>query len=142
MKKIILSLVIAPILGLLFFSCSSDDGGNSLTSGNLAGKWNFSRQGQIVDGKEVMMAYEGNEVGCPKDYIHIKSNNELLIGDYDSEVIPCELFYFYGNWTRNGNSIVLDDGDIEIYGEIQILTSTMLKIKLDDYLILEFIRSS
>jgi lipocalin-like protein len=140
MKKIIILLVIAPILGLLLFSCSSDDGGNSSYSSNsekILGKWNFSRQGEIIDGEEVMVAYEGNEVGCHKDYIQFKANNELQFGDYDSEVMPCEFFIYYGYWTKNGNTIIIDDGEFEVTGEILILTTTTLKIKFDNSLILE-----
>jgi len=129
MKKVSILFVSALALGMVFTSCNKDEDSSSTPAASLEGKWNFSKDGGIVGGQEVLVDYDGNEAGCTKDYIMINTNGTITSVDYDSFDAPCELFTDSMTWTRSGNIITVTDG-VDVYTqEILSLTSTELKVK-------------
>ncbi|WP_396161330.1 lipocalin family protein [Flavobacterium sp.] len=144
MKKTILLFVSILFLGLSLNSCDSDDSGSS-TSGNIVGKWEFSKQGTIVSGSEVLTNYE--HASCGKDSFRFLADNSMI--DYYYEDNPTNGFcYDYtdeATWTKDGNTITINygAGDVTV-AEILILNETTLKVKSTDEFgeisIAEFIR--
>ena len=128
MKKLTKTLVILFIASLSLVSCNDDD--ENVFSGNLLGKWNYSKEGEIVNGQEVLTNYE-HETGCAKDNVEFKSNGTFVNTDYFGD--NCVEDQAEGTYTRNGNTIVASS-----YGEsttltIKQLNSTMLKITYQDF---------
>lgn len=126
MKKTIIFFVFA--LGSLLFypSCSSDN--NSSDSISLVGKWNFSKMSTVINGAASPETdYEGNESGCPKDFVVFKLGDIYNEGDYDGTA--CILDTYVGTWVKNGNVITITEGNEVFSAEIVSLTSSVLKVK-------------
>ena len=106
-------------LGLFGTSCSDDDNdGESLAP--LVGKWNISKVGTIVG---------GNETGCDKDFIQLKSDNTVEEGNYDSTIDPCALFTDEGIYSRSHNNLTRVVDGITTTQDIMNLTLNELKLK-------------
>jgi len=126
MKKLIVLIVFALVSGMNFTSCSSDD--DSTPSASIVGKWNYSKMSTIVNGvPSPEIDWEGNEPGCPKDYVEFKTGGVLNEGDYLGS--NCELNTFVGTWSQNGNNITITEGPISLSAEIISVTSSSLKFK-------------
>lgn len=143
MKKRILLFVSIVSLSLTFNSCSKDDDNGSSTSGNIAGKWIYLKQGEIVGGEEVLYPYE-NSCSSENDFTQIYSNGTLRDVYYNS---ACSESIDNATWTRSGNMITVSYGPGESStSEIIELTSTKLKVKFydevdDTYYLTEFVRN-
>ena len=119
MKKILtLCLGIA-----MFTSCSSDDDSSS-SSSSIVDSWEYSKEGAIVSGQEVLADYE-NDCASKKDYIQFNENGTLGDFYYWSD---CEEDYTAGSWSQNGNTVTVTmDGETQT-ATILDLTSTTLKV--------------
>ncbi len=134
MKKLSILTLSLVALSMSFVSCSKDDNNGSTTSGNLVGKWEYSKEGAVQNGQEYLVAYMGNETGCSKDYIDVTATSVADV-DYDSTDNPCEMFTDTYSYTRTGNTITMTVSGMEVISTIVTLTSTELKIKdADGYL--------
>jgi hypothetical protein len=128
MKKLIILFVFALVSGLNFTSCSSDDDDDSSSSSSIIGKWNFSKVSTTINGVTTPeIDFEGNESGCPKDFIEFKTGGILIEGDYsestcDFTSIPC-------TWVQSGSTITITEADFVFTAEIISLSSTVLKVK-------------
>ena len=129
MKKAIIFFVFTLVLGMSFPSCSSSD--DPSNSASIVGKWNFSKMSAVVNGvPSPEMDYDGNESGCPKDYLEFKSGGVYNEADYDGS--SCILDIYAGTWVQNGNTITITEGTDVITAEIVSITSTVLKLKASE----------
>ncbi|MET0759750.1 MAG: lipocalin family protein [Flavobacterium sp.] len=133
MKKFTLLFVSVLTIGLTISSCSKDDDDDD---GSLEGKWNFSKEGAVAGGQEILVDYSGNEAACTKDYITFNTGGTVTEVDYDSFDTPCEVFTDNGTWVRTNNTITITTGGESYSAEILNLTSSELKIKdIDGYIV-------
>ena len=124
MKQIKIALFSMLALGLTLTSCGDDDSKSNNTP-SLVGKWTYSKEGEIVDGKETLRDYE-HTTGCSKDYVEITATT---LTDVDYEGSVCTEHKDAAPYVKNGNSIVvMFDGEPQT-AEIVTLTATTLKIK-------------
>lgn len=136
MKKFTVLFVSVLTIGLTFSSCSKDDD----DAGSLEGKWNFSKEGAVAGGQEILVDYSGNEAGCTKDYTTFSADGTVTDVDYDSFDTPCEVFTDNGTWVRTNNTITITSGGETFSAEILNLTSSELKVKDTDGYIVVFTR--
>lgn len=95
--------VFALLVGLVFFSCSSDDSGNTFSEAQIIGKWNLL--GMTVDGG----AFEDYNHDCltEKDFQQFFSNHELSFNGYNSD---CELTENeISLWALKGNKLIVSN---------------------------------
>lgn len=137
MKKFTVLFVSVLTIGLTISSCSKDDGDGA---GSLEGKWNFSKEGVVAGGQEMLVDYSGNEAGCTKDYVTFSAGGTFADVDYDSFETACEMFTDNGTWVKSNNTITITSGGSTDSAEILSLTSSELKIKDADGYILLFTR--
>lgn len=126
-------------LGLLSISCNTDDNEGE-TLAPLAGKWNVSQVGTIVDGQEILIDAPQNESGCNKDYLNLKSDNTLEEGDYDSTLAPCAIYTKQGIYSRSHNNLTTAVEGVSTTKDIMNLTLTELKLKDADDAIIVYVR--
>lgn len=124
MKKRILLFAFVLTSLLTFNSCSSDDNSPS-TSGNIVGKWEYYKEGEIVNGNEYLDLYV-HSAGCTKDYSEFKSDG-TFVDYYYNDV--CSLNTDSGTYSKVGDILTRDDGfDAQQYTILQLDNST-LKVK-------------
>ena len=124
MKKIVL---FAALLAVGFTSCSKDDD-NAKAVSELIGKWEFSQEGTIFMGNELLEPYEHME-GCAKDYLEFSATT---VADHSFYGATCSEEIAIEAYTRVGNTItILDDGETHTV-EILQLNNTTLKLKVTD----------
>ncbi|MBS1535255.1 MAG: lipocalin family protein [Bacteroidetes bacterium] len=117
-----ISILVVFIFGIT--SCSSDS--SSKQSAALAGKWQYSQTGTLVDNEEVLTDYE-HSAGCTKDYIEILSTNVIKSHEYDTD---CSETLKTGTISRSNNTVSITyPGEPAFSGEILELTATKLKVK-------------
>lgn len=109
------------LVTLSLVSCSKNDDGPS-TSGNLVGKWEFFKEGEVIDGKEYLELYE-HEAGCSKDYVEFTADGTSIEGEYNED---CTLDTYESIYVKSGNTITVEDGQ-----SVQILQldGSTLKVK-------------
>lgn len=139
MKNLKIVLFSVLTMGLVLTSCSDDDNKGNDTSANLEGKWEFTREADVIDGQEEWADYE-HMAGCTKDYIEVTAT---VVKDFIYDGAECTETVYEDAYVRNGNMIVMDGVQMEILE----LTSTKLKIKStevfedqEDIYITEFVR--
>lgn len=120
MKKLALLFVSVVTLGIT--SCSSDD---KVTEAELQGKWEYSQQGTVIAGQEVLTVYP-HTANCQKDYVQI---SETTFVDHKFTSEECLENTTTRTYTRSGNTISTTAAGQTLTGEIMNLTSTSLKIK-------------
>ncbi len=120
MKKLALLFVSVLTIGLT--SCSSDD---KVTEASFEGKWEYSQQGTVIAGQEVLTVYPHTQ-GCPKDYLQINATTSV---DHKFTTDECLEDTTTRTYTRNGNTISTTAAGQTITGEIVNLTETTLKLK-------------
>ncbi|TDD98752.1 lipocalin family protein [Flavobacterium cellulosilyticum] len=126
MKKIKLLFVTVLVLSVFFSSCTKDEGPVDMAL--VIGKWNFNKtsftQGVITTAES---EYSGNEAGCSKDYIEIKSGGVAKAGDYTS---GCVLSQQEGTWVANGNSLKVTVTGSSLGGDFQVVSVTNTEMVL------------
>jgi hypothetical protein len=103
------------------------------------GIWKYNREGYVVEGKEVLTQYSGNEDGCGKDKSEFTNNGVIIDSYYTS---ACERVDHPGTYTKSGNTIVAtfpESGNSFTFTILK-LSSTILKVKNSDGYILEFVK--
>jgi hypothetical protein len=123
MKKIIALL----FLSLSIIGCSKDDASENTTSTSIEGKWQFYKEGGIVNGQEVLTDYQ-HSTGCTKDYTEILTGGVLKDHYFNSS---CTESVDTGNWVKNNTTLTLTyPGETPTNAEILELTATTLKVKI------------
>lgn len=127
MKKI--SMAIALLLGMGFFSSCTSDDNEGQTLAPLAGKWDLSKIGTSGGGVETLIDAPQNQSGCERDYIELKLDNTVNEGDYDSTVSPCALTIESGIYSRSHNNLTRVVGEQTKVQDIVNLTFNELKLR-------------
>ncbi|MBF4517897.1 lipocalin family protein [Flavobacterium sp. ANB] len=118
--------VLALGLGMFATSCSSDDNeGETIVP--IEGKYNLSKQGIIVDGKEQLGDAPANQPGCNGDYLDLRISNAAVIGDYQGT--NCSLTETTGTYARSHNDLTISIGGVSTTSDIMNLTNKELKLK-------------
>ena len=127
MKKLKIVLFSVFAMGLTLTSCSDDDssGGNA----SIEGKWEYFKEGMSANGQEVLTDWEHTE-GCNKDYIEINDDGTYTDVYYYGE--NCETDTETGTWERDGNNITVDFDGETMTGKIAKLTSSELRIEVEE----------
>ena len=120
MKK--LALLFISVLTLTTTSCGDD---NEITAAELDGKWEYSQQGTVIAGQEVLTVYN-HEVGCTKDFIQISATT---IVDHKFTTSECLENVTTRAYTRSGNTVSSTIQGQTVNAEIINLTATSLKLK-------------
>ena len=120
MKK--LALLFVAVLAVGVTSCSKDD---DAAGASLEGKWEYAKEGGIIQGQEVLTAYQ-HAAGCTKDFALITATT---IVDTDYYGADCLEETYTAAYTRNGNTITITEGGEIFTGTILQLDNTTLKIK-------------
>jgi hypothetical protein len=122
-KSLLLALTLS--IGLFTTSCSSDDNeGETLVP--LEGKWDLSKTGIVVGGTEQLSDPVENQSGCNKDYIELKVDNTINVGDYGTS---CTLTVQSGIYSRSHNNITTVVNGVTKTQDIVNLTLKELKVK-------------
>ena len=120
MKK--LALLFVAVLAVGVTSCSKDD---DAAGASLEGKWEYSKEGGIIQGQEVLTPWQ-HAAGCTKDFTLITATT-IVNSEFSGS--DCSEYNDTETYTRNGNTITVNrDGDI-FTGTILQLDNTTLKIK-------------
>ena len=128
MKNRSILLALALTFGLFATSCSDDDNeGETIVP--LAGKWNITQVGSVVNGQEVLVDAPQNQAGCDKDFLELKTDNSLNQGDYDSTIAPCTLFTDTGIYSRSHNDLTTVIDGVTKVQDIVNLTLNELKLR-------------
>lgn len=141
MKKITIFCLSMLAVAFSLTSCNKDDNSGSGDAAGIQGKWTYHKEGGMFEGEEILMAYEGNEEGCAKDYITIGATS-FVETDYDSFDAPCEVFTYEASYVKSGNtlSVTWPDEETPETFEIVTLTNSELKIKNASGYVLVFVR--
>jgi hypothetical protein len=125
-KRIFFGLLLC--MGLFAGSCSSDDNeGETLIP--LEGKWDLSKTGTVVEGTEKLIDAPENQSGCNKDYLELKLDNTVNVGDYSSAVSACALTVQSGIYSRSHNNLTMVINGVSKTQDIVNLTFKELKLR-------------
>lgn len=125
MKNLKLVLFSVLTMGLVLASCSDDDSKGNDTSASLEGKWEYTREADVIEGQEFWNDYEHMQ-GCSKDFIEISATK---VKDVYFDGAECTENSSEDTYVRNGNNLTITslEGNVQI--EILTLSSTTLKVK-------------
>ncbi len=128
MKKLVVTSIVFLMVLIGAASCDKDEDSETANTGAaLEGKWQYSKEGEIVNGKEVLVDYVP-ETGCSKNYIEFLPKN-VFKGHYFYNP-NCQEDVYTATWTKNNNSVVFSSpGEPNFTEEILELTNTTLKLK-------------
>ena len=125
-RSLLLALTLS--IGLFTTSCSNDDNeGETLVP--LEGKWDLSKTGTVINGTENLIDAPQNANNCRKDYIELKLDNTINVGDYDSTVSACALTVQSRIYSRSHNNITTVVNGVTKTQDIVNLTLKELKVK-------------
>ena len=125
-KRILLGLLLC--IGLTTTSCSNDDNeGETLVP--LSGKWDLSKTGTVINGTETLTDAAENQSGCNKDYLELKLDNTVNVGDYSSVVSACALTVQSGIYSRSHNNLTTVVNGVSKTQDIVNLTLKELKLR-------------
>ena len=128
MKNRKILYVLALSFGLFAASCSNDDNdGETLIP--IEGKYNLRQVGAVVNGQEVLTDAPQNAEGCNGDYLQLKIDNTLIVGDYDNTVTACALTETGGIYSRSHNDLTTVINNITQTQDIMNLTNKELKLR-------------
>ena len=112
------------MLSFFLFSCKKNEGSDSQTQ--LEGKWIYSKEGEIINGQELLVDYQHSE--CGKDFMEFKSNGQGTSGAFFKSLTCNEDIQSF-TWSRKNNTITITiEGETESE-DILSLTQTQLKTK-------------
>ena len=130
MKKISVLFVSILILGIIFTSCSNDEGPVDMAL--IEGKWNFNKSTATSSGITIPFPtqYFKNEEGCNKDYVDILKGGTVKYGDYS---LNCAFVGKDGTWTQSGNTITIRVSGTTLDGTFNVtsLTANELILKYE-----------
>lgn len=115
------------LVGLSLISCNNDDE-NSSTS--IVGKWEYFKEGFVVDGQEILEDYD-HAVGCNKDTAQYNSNGTLQEVYYSNDGSGCVEESDTNSYTISGNTITVNFGSESLTGTFSI-SNNILKIRYTD----------
>ncbi|MBF4506143.1 lipocalin family protein [Flavobacterium sp. JLP] len=125
-RSLLLALILS--VGLFTTSCSSDDNeGETLVP--LEGKWKLSKVGTSTGGTETLIDAPQNQSGCEKDYLELKLDNTVIVGDYDSTISACAITTQSGIYSRSHNNLTTVINGVSKTQDIVNLTLSELKVK-------------
>lgn len=125
-KSLLLALILS--IGLFTTSCSNDDNeGETLVP--LTGKWDLSKTGTVINGTETLTDAPENQSECSKDYLELKLDNTVNVGDYSSAVSACALTVQSGIYSRSHNNLTTVINGVTKTQDILNLTLKELKVK-------------
>lgn len=130
MKKLFVLFVFAA--SAMFVSCSSDDdnGGNEE---KIIGKWEFTQEGTIVDGQEILLPYENEAPQCGKDSIEFNTDNSVInvfyFLDFNDE---CDSETETGIYSISENTLTITTGGESAVVEIITLNNSTLKVQVTE----------
>jgi hypothetical protein len=125
-RSLLLALILS--IGLFTTSCSDDDNeGETLVP--LTGKWDLSKTGTVINGTETLTDAPENQSGCSKDYLELKLDNTVNVGDYSSAVSACALTVQSGIYSRSHNNLTTVINGVTKTQDILNLTLKELKVK-------------
>ena len=125
MKK--LALLFVAVLAVGVTSCSKDD---DAAQASLVGTWEYSKEGAIIQGQEVLTNYGSHAAGCTKDYTAITA---ISIVDHNFDGSDCVEEIYTESYTRNGNTISITENGVVRLLTILQLDNTTLKVKGPEY---------
>jgi hypothetical protein len=115
------------VLTLSLTSCSNEAVDLDDDTFSIAGKWQFTKEGDIINNHEVLIDYQ-HTPGCTKDYTEIMAGG--VIKDHYYETSKCIERIDFGAWVRYNNVLVLTyPNEPDTNAEIMELTNTTLKLK-------------
>ncbi|PKP25121.1 MAG: hypothetical protein CVU03_09415 [Bacteroidetes bacterium HGW-Bacteroidetes-2] len=130
MKKLFVLFVFAA--SAMFVSCSSDDdnGGNEE---KIIGKWEFTQEGTIVNGQEILLPYENEAPECGIDSVEFNTNNSFIsfiyFLDFNDE---CDSDVETGTYLISENNLIITaDGETTVL-EIITLNNSTLKVQVTE----------
>lgn len=127
MKKNLVLFLSVMTIGLLCTSCSKDDAPQEEAS--LIGKWEYFKEGTIVNSVETLENYEHSS-GCTKDNLEYKTNNNYSDILYEnSPTTNCDESIYNATFSKSGNVITITHPSETFTQTILSLTSTELKIQ-------------
>jgi hypothetical protein len=129
MKKVILFAFLALTLSPTLNSCSKDDDAarEEIVTAPFEGEWTFSKEGEIVNGQEVLNDYN-HSISCAKDYLVITSDGKANFYYYTQNTCAAETDSY--NWVKiNSKNYTFSDSFESFNVEVLHLTKTELKIK-------------
>ncbi|MTH18005.1 lipocalin family protein [Flavobacterium sp. LC2016-01] len=125
-RSLLLALILS--IGLFTTSCSNDDNeGETLIP--LEGKWDLSKTGTVINGTETLSDAPQNQSGCNSDYLELKLDNTVNVGDYSSAVSACALTVQSGIYSRSHNNLTTVINGVTKTQDIVNLTLKELKVK-------------
>ncbi|MDQ6471229.1 lipocalin family protein [Flavobacterium sp. LHD-80] len=125
-RSLLLALILS--IGLFTTSCSNDDNeGETLIP--LEGKWDLSKTGTVINGTETLTDAPENQSGCNKDYLELKLDNTVNVGDYSSAVSACALTVQSGIYSRSHNNLTTVINGVSKTQDIVNLTLKELKVR-------------
>lgn len=132
MKKVIILGLSVLALGISLVSCDKDDDAVAAPV-TVEGKWIFSKEGDIVDGQEVLIDYEGNEEGCAKDFITINADGTMVQTDFYI-LETCQSNDLNATWSKSESTIsfLFEGEDVAEVYDIITLDGSTLKLKNGD----------
>lgn len=131
MKKILTLLTVLTFA--VFTSCSSDDD-NGENQAIIVGSWEYSQEGTVIDGEEVLEPYDHGAPECGNDFVEFQANGTAVETSFFANMVSeCETETFTFSYVVNGQQITLDGIDDEaVNAEILTLNSTTLKIRTSE----------
>ncbi len=125
-RSLLLALILS--IGLFTTSCSNDDNeGETLIP--LEGKWDLSKTGTVINGTETLSDAPQNQSGCNSDYLELKLDNTVNVGDYSSAVSACALTVQSGIYSRSHNNLTTVINGVTKTQDIVNLTLKELKVR-------------
>uniref|UniRef100_UPI00404A4A1C lipocalin family protein n=1 Tax=Flavobacterium sp. TaxID=239 RepID=UPI00404A4A1C len=131
MKKVLFLFVALVAFSFTTISCSNDDEGG-VNSSDLIGKWEYSQEGEVVNGQEVLEPYL-HAAGCSKDYVEFLSNGTAAdVSYYDNGQDPCTEDTLTTTWSVSGNNINISVLGVNYSAQVITLNATTLKVRDTD----------
>jgi hypothetical protein len=128
MKRLKELVVLFLVISTFLVSCDKND---EPAQAAIEGKWQFSKEGEIINGQEILETYF-HTAGCTKDFIEFKSGSVFIDTYFEKPVNDCIEYSETGSWTRIGNQLTIFTDDFSQVVTILELTNTTLKIKVED----------
>lgn len=105
-------------------SCNKNDDDNQVQA-SIIGKWNYTSAGEVVNGQEVLSAYD-HSAGCNKDNFEFKADGTGIQTEYNSSCVPNT---YLSTYTKVGDILTQTESGETFTSTILQLDETTLKIR-------------